>query len=112
MSLIWNGDAVKRKVIAAAQGGIDETMARCVVEAKKDYYEGHGLRFAVLQGSVKMQPAEVRGDRVVGQWGSFDVNYARHVEQGTGRMTGQGQLQGAADAEYPQLAERIRARMR
>ena len=110
MSLEWKGDAVLRKAIAAAAFGIDQTMALCVVDAKSNYYEGHGLITSTLQGSIQMRPAKVLRTRVVGRWGSFDVIYAEHVEKGTGRMPGQGQMQSAADREYGELAARIRRR--
>lgn len=112
MSFNWTGDALQARVITACKAGIDETMAACVSDAKQNYYEGHGLITTMLQGSIMLRPAEERAGAVVGQWGSFDVNYARYVEEGTGRMTGQGQLQGAADKEYPKLAARIRKRLR
>jgi len=109
MSLIWNGDAVIKEMTRATRLGIDETMSECVINAKENYYQGHGLITSVLQGSIRMEPSALRGLHVVGTWGSFTVNYALYVEQGNGRMLGQGQLRGAADFEYPKLAARIRA---
>ena len=109
MSLHWNGDAVTKELTHATRLGIDETMSKCVVDAKSNYYQGHGLITSVLQGSIKMEPSALRDGHVVGTWGSFTVDYALYVEQGTGRTPGQGQLQGAADREYPRLAARIRA---
>jgi hypothetical protein len=109
MSLKWNGDEIERKMLAAQKFGIDQTMAACVVDAKSNYYPGHGFVTGVLQGSIQMRQAKHRGDRVVGLWGSFDVDYALSIEKGSGLMPGQGQLQNAADSEYPKLASRIRA---
>ena len=111
MSLTWNGDALIRKMNNAAKFGIDLTMSKAIIEAKEQYYPGHGLILAVLQGSIRMQPAEIRGPIVIGSWGSFSVAYAIHVEQGTGTRPGQGQLRGAADHQYPLLAGRIAAEM-
>lgn len=110
MSLTWNGEAVLRKAISAAKYGIDQTTSLCVVEAKSNYYEGHGLITSTLQGSIQMRPAIALGVIVVGRWGSFTVLYAEYVEKGTGRMPGQGQMQNAADLQYRELAGRIRRR--
>ena len=107
MSLTWNGDAVQRKAIGAAQFGIDQTMSIAVVRAKDDLFPGHGFITGLLQGSLQMRPAIVRGAVVVGTWGSFTVDYALPVEEGTGSRPGLGYMQGAADAEYPKLAGRI-----
>jgi len=107
MSLDWKGDEVTPNMLSAAQFAIDQTMALAVVRAKEDLYPGHGLITAVLQGSIQMRPAEIRGKAVVGTWGSFTVDYALPVEEGTGSRPGLGYLQGAADAEYPKLATRV-----
>lgn len=107
MSLKWNGEAVQRKAIDAAQFGIDLTMSKAVVLAKQDLYPGHGFQFGVLQGSLQMRSAVVSGGVVIGTWGSFTVEYAAAVEIGTGSRPGLGYLQGAADREYPKLAARI-----
>jgi len=111
MPVEWYGDKVASKMQKATAFGIDQTLAACVVNAKGNYYQGHGLRTSTLQGSVQARPAEIRstGD-VVGYWGSFDVDYAIYIEKGTGRIQAQRQLQNAADEEYPKLAERIRRR--
>lgn len=111
MGLEWRGDDVKRHVLQATLGGMDETLAACVRTAKPMYRPGHGLVTATLQGSIQMRPAQLRGDVVVGVWGSFDVNYAIYVEMGTGKMAAQGQLRRSADIEYPRLADRIRRRL-
>ena len=107
MSLEWKGDEVTRKLLDAATFAIDQTTALAVVKAKGDLYPGHGLVTGLLQGSIQMRPAVVRGNVAVGTWGSFSVDYALAVEQGTGSRPGLGYLQGAADVEYPKLAGRI-----
>lgn len=110
MSLTWNGDAIQRKAIEATQWGIDQTMAVAVTGAKSELYPGHGWQFGFLQGSLQLRPAVVVGNVVVGLWGSFDINYAIFIEQGTGVFTGLGYLQNNADREYPKLAGRIAKR--
>lgn len=105
--LRWRGDEVRRAVMAAARGGIDETMARAVVEAKRRV----PVLTGTLQGSLQMRPARERGGGVVGLWGSFSVQYAVYVEMGTGRMGARPYLRPAADQEYPGLAGRIQRRL-
>ncbi len=107
MSLDWKGEEVTRKLLDAATFGIDQTMAKAVVLAKGDLYKGHGFVTGVLQGSIQMRPAIIRGQTAVGTWGSFSVDYALPVEVGDGSRPGLGYLQQAADAEYPKLAGRI-----
>lgn len=101
----WNGEQVKRKAVTASRKGIDETMSKCVIVAKGRVR----VKTATLQGSLRMEPAVVLGQRIKGTWGSFDVNYALWQEIGTSRMSGQPYLRPAADAEYPQLKARIKA---
>ncbi len=110
MSLTWNGDAIQRKALDASRFGIDQTMALSVTGAKSELYPGHGWKFGVLQGSLQMRPAVVRGDSVSGFWGSFIVEYADFIEQGSGRFKGYHYLQNNADKQYPKLAGRIAKR--
>lgn len=101
MALIkWNGDAVARRVEAAALKGVDETMAACVRHAKSNHPWRN--RTGTLEGSLQMRPAESIAGRIVGLWGSFDVAYAIYLE-----MMGYAYLRPAAQAEYPKLSERI-----
>ena len=104
----WNGDVIFRKTVEAARTAMDDTMARCVVEAK--------IRVptltTTLQGSIEMRPTRREGELLVGLWGSFQVNYAIYVEVGTSRMSAQPYMRPAADHEYPLLPGRIRARIK
>lgn len=104
----WRGDEVKRNVNRAAAKAVDETMGKCVVRAKQKVR----VKTATLQGSIRFDPAVVYSRGVRGTWGSFDVNYALWQEIGTSRMSAQPYLRPAADAEYPQLADRIRDNLR
>ncbi len=108
MSLQWKGNALEKKVAKASARAIDETMALAVVEAKATVPR----KTTLLQGSIKWRAAIIRLNRVIGQWGSFDVNYAIYVEKGTGRMAAQPYLFPAADREYPKLAARIRKNLK
>ena len=106
--LFWKGDQIKDRLLNAARQGIDETMAAGVVEAKNNTPVVTGT----LQGSIQFRPARIEGDRVVGRWGSFDVNYAIYVETGTRGRPGVNMLRRAADQEEPKLLDRIRERYR
>lgn len=127
----WNGEQVKRNMIIAAKWGIDATMAAAVRKAKGRVAK----KTTTLQGSIQMRQAQQRGDRVVGLWGSFNVNYALYVEEGTDPHVilpsakkalwwpgldhpvksvnhpgtkAQPYLIPSADEEYPKLAGRIK----
>ena len=125
----WRGPQVRRAIQRASQLAIDKTTAECVNDAKQNV----PVVTATLQGSFRIEPAEIKGAFVSGRWGSFDVNYALAIEMGnpslipaggdakrdtlpnTGRSirTGNtGFLRGAADKEYHKLKERIRAEFR
>lgn len=102
-NLRWLGAAIVARAESAIDRGLEETAARCVVFAKGQVR----VRTATLQGSIRYEPP--RGNSVL--WGSFDVNYAIYQEMGTYKMAAKPYLRPAADAEYPQLASRIRAAM-
>lgn len=102
----WRGEQVKRAVEKAARLAIDETTASCVEPAK----DRVRVKTRILQGSIQFRPAKKEGDRIVGYWGSFDVNYALWQEIITFRYAGhQPYLRPAAEIEYPKLAARVRA---
>ena len=102
--LNWRGEEVKQATIQAARYAIDETTAAAVNEAKPNTPVVTGT----LQGSIRIEPAHVENNIVVGRWGSFAVNYAFFVEVGRRGRAGRNMLRNAADSQYPQLRERIR----
>ena len=106
--LTWKGDQIKKRWLEAARQGIDETMAAGVVEAKRNTPRVTGA----LQGSIKTERARIEGDKAIGRWGSFDINYAIYVETGTRGRPGVNMLRRAADQEEPKLLDRIRERYR
>lgn len=78
-ALKWYGETVKKVTLAAVLKGMDETMSECVVEAKSNT----PVDTATLQGSIQLRPAAIVGSVAVGLWGSFSVNYALVVEEGS-----------------------------
>jgi hypothetical protein len=104
--LTWHGDAIKAKAREAARLAVDETTASCVAPAK----DRVRVKTRILQGSIQFRPATEEGSRIVGRWGSFDVNYAL-VQEILPEPRGRAYLRPAADQEYPKLAARIKARM-
>lgn len=104
--LNWKGDDVAQKVKDAARMGIDGTTAAAVVQAKDNHPWSNVTGTA--EGSIQMRPSEEIGDEVVGQWGSYGVDYFLHLELGTVHMAARPSLRPAADAEYPNLPQRIR----
>ncbi len=106
--LRWRGAQVKDKLLRAAKDGIDETTAESVTEAKRIV----PVDTSTLQGSIRFDPAQIGRNKVVGEWGSFDVDYAIYVELGTYKMRAQPYLRPTADREYPKLKGRIARRFR
>ena len=104
----WRGAQVLDKLLKAVKDGIDETMAECVTEAVRIV----PVDTTTLQGSLRVEPAEISRNEVVGEWGSFDVDYAIYVELGTYKMRAQPYLRPSADREYPHLKGRIARRFR
>ena len=106
--LDWRGKAVKAAVLEAARKGIDETMGECVVDAQADTPVDTG---AARRSVAPQSPATVYGSRVVGLWGSKDVEYFIWLEIGTSTRGGHHMLTNAADREYPHLAARIKGNL-
>ena len=135
--LDWRGDQVKSNVARATELAINETLIAAVTISK----ELVPRRTTILQGSIQMRPAAEQGGILVGEFGSYNNNYAIHVEFGTApheivpknakalhwvdaggadvfakRVHHPGSrahpfLRPAADREFPNLADRIRARL-
>lgn len=131
MEIDWQGDRVRAKAQSATAKGINEIMGRCVSQAQDTI----PVQFGILQRSIRLEPAETKGERTIGTWGSFDVNYALAVETGDrslagptsdyvrsmhreraqeGRVRNTGRtnsLRDAADAHYPNLTATIKNKM-
>jgi len=105
--LEWFGDRVKARVREAERLAIDETTAACIDPAKNRVH----VKTRILQGSIQFRDAEEEEGRVVGRWGSFDVNYAFWQEV-LPEPRGRAYLRPAADEEYPKLARRIQANLK
>ena len=121
MRTTWNGSRIVARAEADARLAIDKTTAAAVTIAKHNH--GWENRTGTLEGSLQMRPAEDQASRIVGQWGSFDVNYAALMEFLKGeiigdtgaqrtRSGGSPYLRPAADAEYPKLPARLAAAYR
>ena len=118
----WRGDEVLERVIKACRFAIDKTHSEAEDLSKTTV----PVVTATLQGSIRLEPAEHRGNEVVGRFGSFDVNYALGIETGDRskippgaltppigppvgrRNTGRRHfLRDAAATEYPKFKRRI-----
>ncbi len=108
VSINWKGKEVRQRVLAATKESIDETMGDCVAEAQPNTPVDTGN----LRRSERIVDlATVQGNKVVGRWGSADVDYALHVEVGTATRPGVFMLTNAADSQYPTLPGRIRTKL-
>lgn len=101
----WNGREVLQNVSRAAMKGIDKTLADCTREAKRNHTFTN--RSTILEGSIRAEPSRQEGRRIVGKWGSFEVEYALYVEVGTATSAPYPYLRPAADLNYPELAANI-----
>jgi len=85
--LKWYGDDIKRKVLRACVIGVNRTMAVAVAEAKETHPFTN--QTGTAERSIRIAgPAEVRGDDVVGIWGSVACSYFIFLEFGTSLMRG------------------------
>ena len=105
----WNAPKILNRIEQAAANGINDTMADCVVDAKSNH--GWQNRTGTAEASIRAEPAGKQGNRIVGLWGSFDVEYFIYLELGTAFMTGDHTLENAADLNYPSLADYIRGHL-
>lgn len=96
----------------AAVGGVRETLEECVKRAKRDHPNWKS-RTNTAEDSIAVGEVKEGKNGVEGEWGSYgrDAWYFIFLEVGTGKIRGDDTLRRAADAEYPKLAGRIRARM-
>jgi hypothetical protein len=77
--LVWHGKDITEKVVKAAKLSIDQTLAQCVLRAKKLV----PVKTSALQGSIQMRAAERTSYGARGEWGSYNIKYAIFVETGT-----------------------------
>ena len=104
----WKGDSVRDKVLTATRKGIDATMGDAVATAQPNtpWVTGN------LRRSIRIvELAKVKGNEIVGVWGSAspNVDYARYVEAGAQGRSGRYMLRNAADVEYPKLNANIKS---
>jgi hypothetical protein len=104
----WHGDRIASDTRKATQQGIDETTQAAVLMAQEMAPRDTGF----MASTIEAQPAVVESGRVVGRWGNWTALYTLWQEIGARGRTGRYFLRRAADAEYPNLAARIKSRMR
>lgn len=105
----WEGDLVAQKTRNACRWGIDSVMADCVVSAKSNHPWKN--RTGILEGSIQMRQAVDQGSALIGTWGSWKVEYARWLEEGTRRMKPYPFLIPASERHYQSLGLRIRSKL-
>lgn len=103
-SFTYNDKVIEKQVEEAAKQGVNETMAACILIAKRLTPVVTGT----AQGSIAIQEFAARKGRLIlGLWGSRLVLYFIWLEIGARGRPGIMMLRRAADLEYPKLAERI-----
>ncbi len=78
--LKWDSKEIINKTLLATRKGMDSVMSKCVGAAKADVSKVT----TALQGSIRIgSPAALKGNEVVGVWGSYGIKYAIYIETGT-----------------------------
>ena len=108
MAFRSNSARILRLVREASIEALEETAALAVADA----HPNTPIQYGAARGSLRFQAAQegARGPYV--DWGSFGIEYYIYLELGTSRREGGHMLRDAADHEYPELAGRIKRRLR
>jgi hypothetical protein len=99
-----------RRLDSAILAAMDDTTAAAAISAKQNH-PGWRNRTGTAEGSLRMEPARRHGRIFRGLFGSFDVAYFIWLEIGARGRPGDHTLRRAADAEFPKLGARLRARL-
>lgn len=107
----WKGDELKKKIARATIGAVDETISLTIKHAL-DNHPGWENDTNVAEGSItQKQFATKKGRWITALWGSVwpqgGTNYVWFLEYKRGSF-----LRSAADAIYPGLTKRIKARLK
>lgn len=102
----WYGEQVSKAVKDATIAAIDELTAEAAEEAKESHWWRN--RSDHLEGEIKSEPAKLVDGKPQGRFGTTMKRgfYGLFLERQTPF------LRPAADAVFPKLTERIRARLK
>jgi hypothetical protein len=103
--LKWEGDDLVDAVEQAAIIGVDRTLEAAVAHAKANHEWKN--RTGRAEASIQNVPARRVGDEIVGQFGSYGVDYFRYLELGTSKMEAMPCLRPAEDATFHLLDDFI-----
>ena len=112
MTVNWKGDELKKKLYRATIDAVNETVSLTIRHAL-DNHPGWLYQTGVAEGSITQKEfAARRGRWITALWGSVwppgkGTNYVWFLEFKHGSF-----LRSAADAVYPGLTKRIKARMK
>lgn len=109
----WYGDRVKKHVLKAAVGALNET-ADAAASRGRDVLRGQGGPYYTgeLEADIgRIDDAEAGKHRAWVHWGAPDSDHALWQEVGARGEPGKHFLRQAADEEYPRLAGRIKKRL-
>lgn len=118
MTLRWEGDKVRDRVLHAAADGIDDTLrdADAAATASHEWQNRTGN----LEENIITEAAHRDGNEIVGRFGTTysplkgtrSGFYGLFLEEGTRRIAPRPFLRPAADATFPGLAEKIREKLK
>lgn len=86
MSVDWFGDKIKAKMQRACIIGINQTMGESIAYAKQNHPFTN--RTSTAEKSIRIvESAKLKGEAIVGVWGSASTKYFKFLELGTGLTT-------------------------
>jgi hypothetical protein len=102
--LDWNGDAILARAIEASKRAIDSTTASCVPLGRE--YVNKDTR--LLESTIASVPAEVRGDQVVGAYGSVNGPDYALPQEFLPPPRGNSYIRRPATEKFPDLPSNLR----
>lgn len=103
----WRGKQVALALRMAAAHAVNETAAACVKHAKSNH-QGWQNRSGTAEGSIRViRTAQPGSSKPSALWGSMAVVYMRRLEFEHGSA-----LRNAAQIEYANLPQRMKARIK
>lgn len=104
----WRAPHIVKATKAASLAGATETVAAATLRAQVLAPRDTGF----MANTIQFEPAEAVASGVSAMFGNWTAEYTLWNEIGTSRMPARPFLRPAADAEFPQVGERIKQHMR
>lgn len=106
--LNWRGEEIRRRMRAAQEGALEETVELAAARARA-VHPGWENRSGVTEASIQPRALQRERARAIGAFG-FGVRHGVFLEYGFLGRPGAMTLDAAAGEHFPQLAARISRR--